>query len=82
MILWRLDEDSRWAGLLESSCISEERYKSVYYTDKPLYSPIQDFEVQDLIEYKDEAYCIEKGIEKVLFYTQNELDLFLNKIDK
>lgn len=81
MILWRLDEDSRWTGLKEGSCISDEKYKSVYYLDKCLYSPIQDFEVRDFIEYKDEVYCMEKGIEKMLFYTQNELEIFLIKLN-
>lgn len=79
-ILWRLDEDSEWLGLLEGSCITEEKYKQVYYLDKCLFSPIQSFERADLIEYKEVDYLSEKGIEAVVFYTPNELEKFLLKI--
>lgn len=80
MILWRLYEDNRHTGLLEGSCISEEKYKEVFFSDKCLYSPIQEFEIRDFIEYKDDEYCIKKGIEKMLFYNERELQKFLEKI--
>lgn len=82
MVLYRAVQDLIWVGLLEGFCISEGKFKSIYYTDKPLLEVIQEYEVKDMIEYKDEVFCIEHGIEKVLFYLQNELDLFLKKVEK
>ena len=80
MILYRLTEDCRWLDLLEGSCITEDKFKQVYYTDKALFEPIQEYEKQDMIEHKDDEYCDAKGIECILFYTQNELEKFLQKI--
>lgn len=80
MILYRLMEDSKWLNLLEGSCITEAKFKQVYYLEKPLFEPIQDFEKADMVEYNDSEYCTEKGIETVLFYTQSELEKFLLKI--
>lgn len=80
MVLWRLTEDSVRFGLLEGSCISDERYKSVYYTDKSLFEPVVEFDIPGMVEYKNEEYCVENKIEKVLFYTKNEIEDFLKKI--
>jgi len=80
MILWRLSEDNIRTGLFEGCCISEEKYKSVYYSDRCLYSPITEIEIKDMIEYNDERYCIENGVEKLLFYNEIELNDFLKKI--
>lgn len=80
MILWRLTEDCRWLQMLEGSCITEEKYSGVFYTDKALFEPIQDYERKDMIEYSDESYCIIHGIECVLFYNEKELENFLKKI--
>lgn len=82
MIWYRLMEDSKWLNLKEGSCINEERYKKVYYVDKPLFEPVEEYEIVDMVEYKDDEYCILNGIEKVLFYTQNELAKFLEKINE
>lgn len=79
MILWRLTEDDRWLQLPEGACITDEKFKSIHYLSKPLFEPIQEFEIKDFIEYENEVYCMEKGIEKVLFYTQSELQKFLEK---
>lgn len=73
-------EDDRWLNLLEGSCISEEKYNTVHYLSKSLFEPVQEFELRDFIEYKNELYCIDKGIEKVLFYNERELQNFLNKL--
>lgn len=80
MILYRLTEDCRWLNLLEGSCITEEKYDKVYFTDKSLFEPIQEYEKKDMIEYDDSEYCLLNGIECVLFYTQKELEKFLEKI--
>lgn len=80
MILYRLLEDCRWLNLLEGSCITEERFKGVFYTDRALFEPIQEYEIKDLIKYDNPDYCIANGIECMLFYTQNELEKFLLKL--
>lgn len=75
MILWHLDQ--KWGGLPAGSCITDEKYKLIYYLDRCLFSPIQEFEIVDMIEFKDEMFCIENGIDRLLFYTKLELELFL-----
>lgn len=76
-MIWRLTRD--WEGLTEGSCISDVQYGKIYYLDKCLFEPIQDFEKKDMIEYQNETYCIENGLECILFYTPNELNRFLEK---
>lgn len=61
------------------SCITEDKYRSVYYLDKPLFEPIAEYEVRDMIKYDDEKLCINLGVEFMLFYTPLELEMFLNK---
>lgn len=61
------------------SCITEDKIKSVYYTDRVFWEPIQEYEIQDMIKYDDQKLCIHLGIEFLLFYTPMELELFLNK---
>lgn len=80
MILYRLMEDNRWLNLLEGSCISEEKYKEVYYISKPLFEIVEEIEIKDMVEYVNEGYCIDKGVEKILFYNERELQNFLNKL--
>lgn len=80
IILYRLTEDCRWLNLLEGSCITEGKFKQVYYTDKALFEPVMAIERQDLIEYKNEEYLAEKGIECMLFYNQQELIKFMEKV--
>lgn len=77
MILWRLTQDHE--GLPEGACISEFRYKELYYLNRPLWEPIQEYEIQDMIKYDDEKYCFLHNIEYLLFYTEHELNNFLNK---
>jgi len=79
-ILYRLTEDNNWLKLLEGSCLTEGKYKQVYYLDKISFEEIQDFERKNMIEYKDDEYMAEKGIEAVLFYTQKELEKFMEKL--
>jgi len=80
MILYRLVEDCHWLNLLEGSCIIEERFEAVYFTDKALFEPIQEYEKKDMIVYDESRYCILKSIECMLFYTNNEYEKFLKKI--
>lgn len=80
MIWYRLMEDCRWLNLLEGSCITEERFKKVFFTDKALFEPIQEYEIEGMIKYDDENYCVLNTIEFMLFYTQKELEKFLQKI--
>lgn len=51
MILFRLTEDCRWLNLLEGSCVTEEKYSTVYFSDKVLFEPIQEYEISDMIKY-------------------------------
>lgn len=80
MLLYRLDENLAWLQLLEGSCITESQYKKVFYSDRCLFSVIQDFERKDMVEYKDEEYCREKNIECVLFYNEKELEKFMQNL--
>lgn len=79
MSYYRLIQD--WGAMLEGSCITEEQYNKVYYLDRSLFEVINDYELKDMLEYKDEKYCINNGIETMLFYNDVELDIFLNKLD-
>ena len=78
MILYRLVQD--WHDIPEGACITQEKYRLVYYTDRALFEPISDYEVQDMIEYEDKDYCAGIGIERLLFYTEFELQKFVDKI--
>ena len=80
IVYWRAAEDLKWLGILEGMCISEERYKGIYYTDKSFFQPIQEYELKDMIEYKDVEFCALNNIERIAFYNQYELDEFLRKI--
>lgn len=76
-VYYRLIQD--FGGLPAGACITEDKFKGVYYLDKPLFEPINEFEIEDMIRYDDEKYCINLGVELLLFYTPLELELFLNK---
>ena len=77
MIVYRASED--YDGFLEGSCISEAQYENVYFADKVLWDRIEEFERMDMIEYQDEVYFAENGIQCLLFYTESELNNFLEK---
>lgn len=70
-------ENSKWNDLLEGECITEQRYRTIYFTDKCLFEPIQESEVSQMYKFDNEMYCDLKGIECALFYTQAELDNYL-----
>ena len=70
MIVYRASED--YDGFLEGSCISEAQYENVYFADKVLWDRIEEFERRDMIEYQN-------GIQCLLFYTESELNNFLEK---
>jgi len=78
--LYRLMEDSERLNLLEGSCITEDLFSKVYYLDRPIFEVVQDFEITDLIKYNNEDYISEKGIECMLFYNQQEIAKFMEKI--
>lgn len=71
-MLWRLVQN--WNGLLEGSCITDAAYSKLYYADRILYEPISENDI--LIEIKNEKYCNENNVEKLLFYTKKEVDKF------
>ncbi len=77
IIYYRLTQDHK--GQCEGICILEYRYKGLFYADRCLWEAIQDFELKDMIKYDDEKYCMTHDIECLLFYTEHELDKFLNK---
>lgn len=79
MILWRLRDDH--LELKAGSCITDGQFKSLFYLDKAMWEPIQEYEQADLLEYENEVYCIEKGIQKMLFYNEQELYEFLKGDD-
>jgi hypothetical protein len=66
-------------GLPEGATITEDKFKGIPYLSKCYFEPIPDYQLVDYIEYKNENYCIENGIDKMLFYNEIELDLFLKK---
>ena len=76
-MVYRLVMD--YDGILEGSCIKEEQFKNVLFRDKCLFEPVHDIEAATMIEYKDEEYCADNCIEKMLFYTTREFDEFLRK---
>lgn len=78
MIVWRLSQD--WMGVFEGACISDEKYKKVYYADKILYEPVTDFGRDDWIEIEEKPYCEAKGLECLLFFDSGEVDLFYKKL--
>ncbi len=77
MIFYRLTQD--WNGLLEGSCLNENQFTSIYYLDKPMFEPIHEGELVDMLTYNDRRYCKEHGIELVAFYNDKELEKFQNK---
>ena len=74
-ILYRLTQDL--GGMPEGSCISENKFRGVYFTDKACFEPIEEYQKKDMIEYEDDDFCSSMGIECILFYNEQELDRFL-----
>lgn len=77
-IYYRLVEDFR--DLLEGSCITESEYKGVYFLNRVLFEPIVEDEIDGMFKYDHEEYCKKVGVLFMIFYTEKELNLFLNKI--
>lgn len=78
MILWRLIEDV--GTLLEGSCISENQYKNIFYTDKALFEQLTEEDQKELIEVDEKNYCEANGLKRILFYTPEEVVKFISKI--
>lgn len=78
MILYRLVQD--WHGIPEGACITQEKYRLVYYMDRALFEPVSDYEIPNMIEYVDVEYCAGIGVERMLFYNEFELQKFIDKI--
>lgn len=79
MILWRLTQDA--LGIYAGSCISEGQYKALYYLDRCLFEPLTEEDQGELIQSNEPQYCLEKGIECLYFYNENELNIFLSKLN-
>lgn len=77
MILWRLVDDA--LNMYSGSCISEARYKGLYYLDRCLFEPLTEDDQKEMIREASNKYCLEKGLECLYFYTENELNTFLYK---
>jgi hypothetical protein len=77
MIYYRLVQDHE--GLPEGATITEDKFKSIPYLSKCYFEVVEDYQVRDFVEYENDNYCVEHGIEKMLFYNERELDLFLTK---
>lgn len=69
-----------WRGLYEGSCISEDKYKNVWYADRCLFEPVSSEEFSDWIEVIEENYCKSKELECLLFYTVQEVTIFTTKL--
>ncbi len=80
MIVWRLCEDLK--GLAEGSCISEVKYKEWYYTERCFFEPLTEEDKKQMIEVKDKEYCDKRGLEGLWFWSQDEVDIFKQKIGK
>lgn len=80
MIVWRLVQECAWLNLSEGSCINEQRFSELYFTDKTLFEPVSEQEQCAMKKYDDVVYCDRMGIEFMLFYTDNEYQSFLKKI--
>lgn len=74
-LYYRLIEN--WGEWDEGICITENQYKGLYYIDKPLFEAVTDLD--SMFKFFDEKYCSEKGVEFLLFYSENNLNHFLNK---
>lgn len=77
MIYYRLVQDHE--GMPAGATITEDKFKSVPYLSKCYFEPVDQFQLKDFIEYENEVFCIENGIDKMLFYTEYELNNFLSK---
>jgi len=77
MIWYRLIQDHE--GLPAGATISEEKFMGIDYIRKVFFEPVEDYEIIDFVEYKNEIFCIENGIDKMLFYNGSELTMFLTK---
>lgn len=77
-MIWRLTTDH--CGRLEGSCISNESYQKVYYADRCLYEPISEEEEKRMVKHDDKEYCMNDNLVCLLFYSIEEVDLFLKKV--
>jgi hypothetical protein len=75
--MWRLCEDL--GGRIEGSCITDLEYSSLYFLEKVLYEPITEEDKEQMIELKDKEYCEKHGLSGLCFWSQEELDLFVQK---
>lgn len=74
---FRLVQDHE--GLPAGATITEDKFKGIGYISKVFFEPIDEIQLIDFIEYKNDSFCIENGIDKMLFYNGQELDRFLIK---
>jgi hypothetical protein len=76
-IVYRLSQDS--SGLFEGACISEARYSEIKWFNRTLFDPIDDESRRDMIEHPDPEYCMENGVECLLFWNEKEINTFVSK---
>ena len=77
MIIWRLCEDH--GNRLEGECISDADYLALYYLEKPLYEPLLESDLKQMVELKDKEYCDKNGLVGLLFWSEMEKDIFVQK---
>lgn len=80
MTYYRLVQDHE--GVPEGATITADKFNGIPYLSKCYFEPIEELDIRDMIEYENETFCMENGIDKMLFYTQKELDNFLTKYNE
>lgn len=78
MIVWRLTCDHE--NLLSGSCVSEQAYKNMFYSNRPLYEPITDDDRKIMIEVKNKRYCDKHNLECILFWSEIGSKIFNEKV--
>lgn len=80
MILWRLTCDHD--VLLAGSCIDEEAYKKLYYTDRPMYEPLTEDDQKIMIEVKNKRYIQKHNLVTVYFWSEVGVNIFNEKMQE
>lgn len=79
MTLYRLTQD--WHGLFEGVCVTEAQFEAVFFADKALFEPICDYDKKKMLEYEDDSFCSSMGVQCLLFWSEKELNIFLDKLE-
>lgn len=76
-MIWRLCEDT--PSRIEGSCISDSDYLALYYLEKPLYEPLLESDLKQMVELEDKEYCDKNGLVGIWFWSEMEKDIFVEK---